>query len=164
MINYMINFIQEHIIIILAVLSSLVFLSLASKRFRRFMYGGVAAGSLSLVFAIMYKCGYGFETFYEYFSKVIYSVTRGIEEAQNLLASSKTLFQALVVSLDSDQLVKSLYLNDTFYSFTVELILVDFCNLIDEIKIKVLEIIEIIQDKFNVTKTNRSRLTFVYRC
>ena len=164
MINYMINFIQSNSIIILVILSSLVLLSLASKRFRAFMYGGIITSSISLAFAVMHKMGYGFTTFYVYFEKTVYTVTRGIEEAQSLLSTSKTIFQATVVSLSSDDLVKSLYLNDTFYSFTLDLLIIDLRTTIDDIKISLNARIEIIKEFISVKKTNKSRLSLVYRC
>lgn len=164
MINYMINFIQTNSIIILVILSSLVILSLASKKFRALMYGGIIASSISLSFAVMHKMGYGFDTFYEYFQKAVYVITREIEEAQNLLASSKTIFHATIVSLSSDDLIKSLYLDDTFSSFTVDLIIIDIKNVLSKIKISVTERIETVKEVISVKNTNKSRLSLVYRC
>ena len=163
MINYMLQFIQNHIIIILVILSSLVILSLASKRFRNIMYGGILTGSISLMFAILHKLGYGFSTFYSYFEKVVRYVTRSIEVGQSFLISGKTAFSSTLVSLDSDQLVRLLLLNDTFYSIALKIVILDLQNIFDEIKIKVENKIVEVKERLVVKSVNRTTLNCVYR-
>ena len=163
MINYMSNFIQNHSLIIMVIVLSFVFLSFASKRFRTFVYSGLITGSISLMIAILHKLGYGFTIFYCVIERIVLTITKSIEIGQSFLISGKTAFSATLVSLDSDQMFRLLALNDTFYTISLRVIVLELCAIFDEIKIAVEKKIEIIKERLVVKNINRMTLNCVYR-
>ena len=161
MINYMIDFIQHNLFTILAILALLIVLSFAFKNIRRVIYGGIATALTSLGFAFMHKAGLGFNSFYDAFTKVVYSSTRLVEEIQEALLINRSAL-SITVSLESDYILSSLYLCDTFYSSNFKMFFIELTYFYNEIKIQIKEEIETIKESL-VKRVNRSSFNFVYR-
>jgi hypothetical protein len=164
MIGYFIDFIQNNIFMIIAILVSVILLSLAFKHFRRVMFGGLITGTVSLILAIIHKAlGYGLQSFYSLFQRVFYFVTRYIELAQNQLIENKSVLSLVVTLLESDEMLKLILTNKLTLDLFIDLAKTDFKCFIQNIKIAFNKISTNIQYVY-VRKINRSSLAFVYRC
>ena len=160
MINFVIYFVQKNLIILLVILLFVVLLSLSFKSVRRLMYGGVATTLTTVSFAIMHKAGLGFNAFYEVFVRIVYQLTKPIDELQSLLVENRILTQ--LVSLESDCINGQLYLYDTFTAYNI-------CNLFArigryflEMKVEFTNIIHSLKGVL-LKKINLSKYTFAYR-
>ena len=164
MIGYLVDFIQNNIFMIIAIAVVVVFLSLAFKHFRRVMYGGIIAGSLSLILAVIHKVvGNGLESFYAMFQRVFYTVTRYISLAQEQLIQNRSILSLVVTLLESDELLKSVLTNKITLNLFVNLAKTDFKLFINNINISVQNASANIKQVF-ARRINRSSLAFVYRC
>lgn len=160
MINYVINFIQKNFIIISVMLILVIAFSLSFKSVRRLMYGGLATGLTSISFAIMHKAGLGFNAFYEGFVKMVYQLSKPIEELQTLLVENKILFQ--VVSLENDYLNGQFYLYDTFTAYNISYLFTDIKEYFFEIKVEFVNSFRSLKEGL-LKKVNLSKFTFSYR-
>ena len=160
MINFVINFVQKNLVILLVILLFVILLSLSFESVRRIMYGGVATTLTTVSFAIMHKAGLGFNAFYEAFVKVIYSLSRQIDELQSLLVGNRILTQ--LVSLESDCLNGQFCLYDTFTAYNISYLFVRINRYFLEIKVEFTNKIRSLKTVL-LKKINLSKYTFAYR-
>lgn len=160
MINYLIDFVQRNLMIIIAILSFAILLSLSFKKVRRLMYGGLATGLTTLGFAIMHKSGLGFDSFYDVLTKIVYSVTKVIGSIQDAVMENRMFLQ--IVSLESDYLNGQLCVYDTFAVYYARCFLAQIYDYFFEIKVKFISYLTISKESL-ISKINLSRYTFAYR-
>ena len=161
MINYFINFVQKNLIVILVVMTLIALLSFSFKKFRRLIYGGLTLGTASLGFVVMHRAGLGFNQFYEFVQKAMYSSTKILEEIQQCLIENKIILSE-IVSLGSGFMFDPLYVCDTFYAYNIQYAIYELASLIAEIKIEIKTRLTTMKEEF-VRKINLSKFTYAYR-
>ncbi|MBR6071644.1 MAG: hypothetical protein IKP77_02280 [Acholeplasmatales bacterium] len=160
MINFVIEFLQRNLIIVVAILSFAILFSLSFKKIRRIMYGGIATGITTLGFVILHRFGLGFNAFYDIFVKIATSVIKVIEGIQETMIENRMVLQ--IVSLESDYLNDQLYVYDTFAVYYAKCFLTQIYDYFFEIKDKLFKNLAIIRENF-IKKINLSKYTFAYR-
>lgn len=160
MINYLIDFIQNNLIVILTILLVIIVLSFSFRSVRRIMYGGLATGLTTLGFAIMHKTGLGFNNFYEILTRIIYHTTKILSGVQDVMIENRFILQ--MVSLESDCINSQLCVYDTFTVYNAKQFFVDIYDYFFEIKVNFIKEFSIVKDTL-IKKINLSKFSFTYR-